>query len=297
MKIYQFILLSVLISIVACKSKEEKKEEPIKQTDTAVQLEWQQLFNGEDLSGWTPKIRHHEVGENYANTFSVKDGYITVNYDDYHDVFNKQYGHLFYNKPFSAYFLAVEYRFVGEQIADGEGWAYRNSGAMLHGQAPETMLKDQDFPISIEGQFLGGNPDTEDERSTLNLCTPGTNVVYKDSLFTPHCTNSLSKTYRGDQWVRGTFLVLKDSIVKHILEGETVLEYINPTIGGSGVTDFDKTAKQDGKPLTEGYISIQSESHPIQFRKVEIIDLDPIYNDKDKLNATIDAILKEEKAK
>ncbi|MCF8713826.1 DUF1080 domain-containing protein [Joostella atrarenae] len=294
MKIYQFIVLAGLIFTIGCKNNEEKKETPTLKTDTAVQLEWEQLFNGEDLSGWIPKIRHHEVGENYANTFSVKDGYITVNYDGYNDVFNKQYGHLFYDKSFSAYFLAIEYRFIDKQIADGEGWAWRNSGAMLHGQDPRTMLKDQDFPISIEGQFLGG--DGTNERHTLNLCTPGTNVVLNDSLFTPHCTNSDSKTYHGDQWVRGTFLVLKDSIVKHIIDGKTVLEYTNPQIGDAGVKDFDPAVKQDGKALTEGFISIQSESHPVQFRKVEIIDLDPIYSNKEKLNATIDAILKEEKS-
>ncbi|WP_335966247.1 DUF1080 domain-containing protein [Galbibacter sp. PAP.153] len=298
MKIYQFILCSLFVIVIGCKGKEEKKENIIEKskTDIAIQPEWQQLFNGKDLSGWVPKISKHEVGENYANTFSVKDGKIVVNYDDYHNVFDRQYGHLFYNKSFSAYFLAIEYRFVGEQIADGEGWAWRNSGAMLHGQAPETMLKDQDFPISIEGQFLGGDANSDEERPTLNLCTPGTNVMLNDSIFTPHCTNSSSKTYRGDQWVRATFLVLKDSIVKHIIDGKTVLEYTHPQIGDGGVENFDPAIKEDGKPLTEGYISIQSESHPVEFRKVEIVDLNPIYNNKEELQATIDALLKAEKA-
>ncbi|QLE01348.1 DUF1080 domain-containing protein [Galbibacter sp. BG1] len=295
MKRHQLFLLALSVLFIHCKNQEKKDSEPVEQVDAAIELNWQQLFNGNDLSDWIPKISKHEVGENYANTFSVKNGNITVNYDGYNDVFDRQYGHLFYNKPFSAYFLAIEYRFVDNQIADGEGWAWRNSGAMLHGQDPQTMLKDQDFPISIEGQFLGGKLDSQEQRSTLNLCTPGTNVIYKDSLFTPHCTNSSSKTYRGDQWVRGTFLVLKDSVVKHILEGETVLEYYNPTIGGEGVANFDPKVKQDGKPLTEGYISIQSESHPVEFRKVEIIDLAPIYDNKEKLEATIEAILKQEK--
>ncbi len=164
---------------------------------------------------------------------------------------------------------------------------------MLHGQDPNTMLKDQDFPISIEGQFLGGNG--SDPRSTLNLCTPGTNVVMNNELFTPHCTNSDSKTYHGDQWVRATFLVLKDSIVKHIIDGETVLEYTHPQIGGGGVNNFDAAVKQDGKPLTEGFISLQSESHPIAFRKVELIDLDPIYEDKEKLESTVEKLIQDEK--
>lgn len=296
MKLYRILILA-LIFLSACKEQKTTTKEKITEvkTDMEIQPEWQQLFNGKDLSGWIPKISKHEVGENYANTFSVKDGKITVNYDGYNGIFDFQYGHLFYDKPFSAYFLAVEYRFIGEQIESGEGWAWRNSGAMLHGQDPRTMLKDQTFPISIEGQFLGGNG--TDPRTTLNLCTPGTNVVMDGELFTPHCTNSDSKTYHGDQWVRATFLVLKDSIIKHIVEGETVLEYTHPQIGGGSVDNFDPAVKQDGKPLTEGYISLQSESHPIEFRKVELVDLDPIYQDKEKLKSTIEALIKAEKEK
>lgn len=255
--------------------------------------EWQQLFNGENLDGWIPKIRTHEVGENYQNTFSVKDGKMVVNYDGYEN-FDQQYGHLFYEKPFSAYYFAVEYRFVGEQAPGGEGWAWRNSGAMLHGQDPYTMLRDQDFPISIEGQILGG-PE-EGTRTTSNLCTPGTHVVMDGELFTPHCVNSTSKTYRGDQWVRATFLVLKDSLVQHFLEGDLVLEYTKPQIGGGSASPVDPEVFQEGKLLTEGYISLQSESHPIEFRKVEIVDLDPIYDDKEKLQTTIEDLIAAEKS-
>lgn len=257
------------------------------------QPEWQQLFNGENLDGWIPKIRTHEVGENYQNTFSVKDGKMVVNYDGYEN-FDKQYGHLFYEKPFSAYYFAVEYRFTGEQAPGGEGWAWRNSGAMLHGQDPYTMLRDQDFPISIEGQILGG-PE-EGNRTTSNLCTPGTHVVMNGELFTPHCVNSTSKTYRGDQWVRATFLVLKDSLIQHYLEGDLVLEYTKPQIGGGAASPVDPEVFQEGKLLTEGYISLQSESHPIEFRKVEIVDLAPIYDDKEKLQKTIEDLIEAEKS-
>ena len=262
-------------------------------TSDSYQPEWQQLFNGNNLDGWIPKIRKHEVGENYQNTFSVQDGKMVVNYDGYDD-FDQQYGHLFYEKPFSAYYFAVEYRFVGEQAPGGEGWAWRNSGAMLHGQDPHTMLRDQDFPISIEGQILGG-PE-EGTRTTSNLCTPGTHVVMDGELFTPHCVNSTSKTYRGDQWVRATFLVLKDSLVQHYLEGDLVLEYSKPQIGGGSASPVDPEVFQEGKLLTEGYISLQSESHPIEFRKVEIVDLDPIYDDKEKLQKTIEDLIEAEKS-
>ncbi|MGV6944416.1 3-keto-disaccharide hydrolase [Sphingobacterium kyonggiense] len=247
-----------------------------------------QLFNGKDMKDWTPKIRLHEVGENYANTFRVEDGLLKVRYDGY-DNFNQQYGHLAFKKPYSYYLLRVEYRFVDQQSKGGEGWAWRNSGAMLHGQDPKTMLKDQDFPISIEGQLLGG--DGKNERTNSNLCTPGTNVVVNDKLFTPHCLSSKSKTYHGDEWVTAEFLVLGDSIIQHILDGQVVLEYNKPQIGGGNVSNFDPAQKTDGKSLTEGYIYLQSESHPIDFRKVELYDLSPYKTDQTKLKSTIDKLL------
>lgn len=255
---------------------------------TAQEPEWIQLFNGKDLNDWTVKIAKHEVGENYANTFRVEEGLLKVRYDGYTD-FDFQYGHIHYNTPYSAYLLRVEYRFTGEQAPGGEGWAWRNSGAMLHGQDPQTMLKDQDFPISIEGQLLGG--DGTNERTTSNLCTPGTNVLMeKDGeLFTPHCTNSTSKTYHGDQWVTAEFLVLADSVVHHIIEGDTVLTYYKPQIGGGSVSNYDPAVKQDGKVLKSGYISLQSESHPIDFRKVELLDLEPYLHDQAKLQQVLEA--------
>jgi len=247
-----------------------------------------QLFNGKDIKNWTPKIRLHEVGENYKNTFRVEDGLLKVRYDGY-DEFNQQYGHLAFNTPYSYYILRVTYRFVGDQAKGGEGWATRNSGAMLHGQDPKTMLKDQDFPISIEGQLLGGNG--KDERTTSNLCTPGTNVVIKEKLFTPHCLSSTSKTYHDDQWVTADFLVLGDSVIKHVLGGEIVLEYNKPQIGGDNVDPVDPSQKIDGKALTEGFIYLQSESHPIDFKKVELYDLSPFKGDSNKLDQIVDAIL------
>lgn len=248
-----------------------------------------QLFNGKDIKDWTAKIRLHEAGENYANTFRVEDGLLKVRYDGY-DAFNQQYGHLAYNTPYSYYLLKVEYRFVDEQVKGGEGWAWRNSGAMLHGQDPMTMLKDQDFPISIEGQFLGGNG--KDARTTSNLCTPGTNVVIKEKLFTPHCISSTSKTYHGDQWVTAEFLVLGDSVIKHILDKEVVLEYQKPQIGGGNVDNYDPKEKIDGQLLTKGFIYLQSESHPIDFRKVELYDLSEYRNNTGKLNQVIQKLLK-----
>lgn len=232
--------------------------------------EWKQLFNGKNLDGWQPKIRNYALNDNFANTFRVADGMMQVRYDGYSS-FDEKFGHIFYKDKYSYYRIATEYRFVGDQAINGPGWATRNSGIMIHCQAPETMGKDQDFPISVEVQLLGGLD--KGKRTTCNLCTPGTNVFYQDKLDKRHCINSTSQTYNGDQWVRAEVLVLGDSLIQHFINGEKVLEYTKPQTGGGNVSGHDPSLMVEGKLLAEGYISLQSESHPVDFRKVELLNL------------------------
>lgn len=235
---------------------------------------WIQLFNGRDLTGWTPKLTHHALGENFSHTFRVEDGLLKVRYDEYPDGFNNTFGHLFYATPYSYYRLVVEYRFVGKQAEKGPGkWAVRNSGIMFHAQPPKTMTREQDFPISIEAQFLGGLSDGK-PRPTLSMCSPGTEIVYHGTIYPQHCLESASKTYDGDQWVRIELVVLGNSQITHIVNGEKVLEYSLPQIGGGVVANFDPAAKQDGQVLSGGYLALQSESHPLDVRKIELLNLE-----------------------
>ena len=233
--------------------------------------DWTQLFNGRDLTDWTIKFAKHDLGENVANTFRVEDGLLKVRYDRW-PTFKGEFGHIFYKDPFSYYLLAAEYRFVGEQVSGGPSWAVRNNGLMLHAPHPRTMLKDQDFPVSLEIQLLGGLG--AGPRTTANLCTPGTHVVMNGKLHTQHCTNSTSQTYDGDQWVRVEVLVHGDELLRHTINGQTVLEYSKPQIGGDGVSPVDPAIKIDGTPLTGGYIALQAETAPIDFRKVELVNLE-----------------------
>jgi len=253
---------------------------------------WIKLFNRKDLKDWTVKIKGYPAGDNFANTFRVDNKVMKVDYEGYGGLFKERYGHIFYKKKFSAYLIVVEYRFTGDQMKDGAGWAYRNSGVMLQGQSPESMELNQDFPISLEEQLLGGNG--KDERSTANLCTPGTNVVLHDSLFTPHCVNSTAKTYHGDQWVHVEALVLKDSIIRHIVEGDTVLTYTRPQYDGRD--EYVKRAGlPDGGPIPAGTVSLQSESHAVEFRRVVLFDLEPYLDDPAKLQKAIERLQKRKK--
>ncbi|MEH6762645.1 MAG: DUF1080 domain-containing protein [Maribacter arcticus] len=262
-------LLIMFLLVLSC------SEEP----KSADQEEWVAMFNGANYDDWTPKFAGYELGVNHNNRFVYQDSLLSVRYAKT-DTFKGNFGHLFYKQKFSHYKLRATYRFVGEQMTNGPAWAFRNNGLMLHCQEPATLGLDQDFPISLELQLLGG--DGSNERTTANLCTPGTNVVLNDSLFTTHCVNSTSKTYHGDQWVTAEALVLGDSLVQHIMDGEVVLEFKSPTIGGGNISGYNESAYEEGKPLKEGYISIQAESHPIDFKSIEVLNLCGCMDEKAK---------------
>ena len=255
-----------LVSLLMASSAGLAKDEAAKEKKE----NWIQLFNGKDLTGWKVKITGHELGDNHGKTFRVEGGVLKVCYDQYKK-FDGKFGHLFYEKPFSNYRLRVEYRFTGEQVPGGPGWAWRNSGIMIHGQSAESMEKGQKFPASIEVQLLGGRE--KGKRSTGNLCTPGTHVVMDGKLITRHVINSSSETYRGDRWVTAEVEV-RGKTIKHIVEGKTVLTYTDPQLDerdGAAKKLMKAGAK---KMLTGGSISLQSESHPLEFRKVELLKLD-----------------------
>ena len=253
------ILFAILF--VQCNSTKQSKSEE----------KWVELFNGKDINDWVVKIHHHEVGENFGNTFRVEDGIIKVRYDQYGD-FNEQFGHLYYKIPFSYFHLKFQYRFVGQWVKTAPSYTLLNSGVMFHSQDPHTMPKEQDWPISVEMQLLGGLADGK-PRPTGNMCSPGTEVMQKGKIVPSHCINSSSKTYTGEQWVSGELIVLADSLVTHIINGDTVLQYSKPQIGGGVVNRYDPKIKIDGTLLKSGFIALQSEGQEVDFRNISLMDL------------------------
>jgi hypothetical protein len=246
---------------------------------------WISLFNGKDLTGWDMKIADRPLNDNYLNTFQVEKGMIRIVYDAYEN-FDDKYGHLYYKKPYSHYKLRFDYRFVGEQTSGGEAWNIRNSGVMVHSQSAESNTFEQHFPVSIEVQLLGGLSNGK-ERNTANLCSPGTAVERFGEIDYRHCINSSSRTYDGDQWVSVEVVVMGDEYIAHLIENDTVLRYEHPQIGGAfinknqkgkdwesmGVTNKEEWIAKEGQYLSEGYIALQAESHPIDFKNIELLNL------------------------
>jgi Domain of Unknown Function (DUF1080) len=252
------------------------------QKSDSAKEEWLQLFNGKDLNDWHIKITGHEPNENFKNTFKIDSGILKVNYTEYSE-FGNNFGHIYYKEPFSHYKLKVEYRFTGNQLPGGAAWNVRNSGVMIHCQPPQTLTLNQAFPVSLEAQLLGGLSDGKN-RTTANLCTPGTMIEMNGKLNTEHCINSNSKTYNGDQWVAVEILVLGDSLIQHMVDNQVVITYNKPRVGETGqYRDYmlDKWGKEnEGMILKEGFIALQAESHPVEFRKVELLNLKGCMNSK-----------------
>lgn len=232
------------------------------------QGEWVQLFNGKDLNDWIIKIHHHNTGVNFGNTFRVEDGMIKVRYDQYQD-FNDQFSHLYYKIPFSYFHLKLDYHFTGTQQKGAPSYTLLNSGVMFHSQDPHTILKEQDWPISIEMQFLAGLGDGK-PRPTGNMCSPGTEIVYQGKQYNGHCLNSTSKTFGKDEWVHAELIVLGDSLITHVINGDTVLKYSKPSIGGGVVNGYDTAVFKPGTALNSGFIALQSEGHPVDFKNIRL---------------------------
>jgi len=259
-----FVFLLYLTNISCTPTATEK--------DSEEQNEWISLFNGKDFDDWTVKFHHHEVGDNYAETFRVKDGNLQVNYDGY-EKFEDRYGHLYYNQPFGSYHFSLEYRFTDQWMTDAPDYTYRNSGIMFHSQDPNTILKEQDWPISVEYQLLAGLGDGM-PRPTGNMCSPGTEVIFEGKMDPRHCINSSSETFEWNQWIKADLIVYGDSLVLHLVNGDTVLRYTQPQIGGGVANNYDPAFKQDGKMLKEGFIALQAEGQGIEFREIKIKNLE-----------------------
>ena len=232
---------------------------------------WKSIFNGKDLTGWTAKITGQKLGEDTKNIYRVEGGMLRVSYDGY-QAFDNTFGNLYYNKKLSHYRLKFEYRFIGEQLKGGPGWATHNSGVMVHSQAPETMVIDQFFPISVESQLLGGLGNGA--RPTGNICTPGTHVTINKKLVKDHCIKSTSKTYDGDQWVSFEIEVRGSDAIRHYVNGQQVFELTDPMYDFTDQMVIDaKIPKGKTDKISSGYITLQAESHNIDFRNIQLMDL------------------------
>lgn len=230
---------------------------------------WISLFNSKDLNNWLPKIAGYKLGENFGNTFRVQDGILSIRYDAYNNNFNNRFGALYYNKKFSNYRLRVEYRFVGDTTHGAPAWGYRDGGIQYHCQDPATIGVDQPFPICLEYNLLGGNG--KEERPSGEICANGIYVEINGKRNTSYCTPpTIKRTMNGDQWITAEIDV-QDGKIKQYINGEEVIAFENPRYDSTNAAAKNFIINGDDR-VKEGYISLQSNSNPIDFRKIEIME-------------------------
>ena len=269
MKSYRMLLFLCLVPILGCggwKANTQEKTETRNHVN-AGKSDWTSIFNGKDLNGWTMKINGYPLGENFGNTFRVEDGILSIRYDAYGDDFNDRFGALHYDLKLSNYRLKIEYRFVGETAPGAPEWGYRDSGIQFYGQSPKSIKLNQRFPICLEYNLHGGNG--KDERPVGQICANGMFVEINGTKNTSYCTPpKIKRTFHGDQWAT-LEIDVKDGQISHFVNGEEIIRYSNPTFNPNH--EIAKTFIANGDVLVkDGYISLQSNSHPIDFRKIDI---------------------------
>tara|TARA_R110001606_G_scaffold2959_8_gene12906 strand:- start:7498 stop:8394 length:897 start_codon:yes stop_codon:yes gene_type:complete len=263
--------IMVLSMIISCGAKKSdvKKENNVHKSDGVSKPEWVSIFNGTDLTGWTIKIPGHPLGENFGNTLRVEDSILKIRYDAYGPEFNDRFGTVYFDRYLTDYRIKVEYRFVGETAQGAPNWGYRDSGIQFYGQPPATQKMDQAFPVCLEYNFHGGNG--TDDRPLGAACTNGMFIEYNGQKNTTTCIAAdVSKTFHGDQWVTAEIDV-RDGKITHYVNGEEILNYANPTYNVENETAKMLITGSDAK-VKGGYVSLQSNSHPIDFRKIELLE-------------------------
>jgi hypothetical protein len=234
---------------------------------------WKRIFDGRSLAGWIPKIAGRPLGDNYRQTFLVENGAIRVSYAGY-DRFAGQFGHLIYQTPLKAYRLRLRYRVLEPGMADAPAWAHGNSGVMFHGQAPQTMTLNQQFPVSVEFQILGKEGDGP--RPTGSVCSPGTNIAFDGVTASAHCNTSHGPTIPNGTWTRLELEVRPDREVVHRINGVEVLSYGRLELDPRDPDARPLIAARAGElALSEGYLALQSEGQPIEFKDIEVQEITP----------------------
>jgi hypothetical protein len=254
---------ALLLAVAACAPRPEVHVE-------APTGNWISLFNGRNLDGWTVKLAGTDVNDNYRNTFRVENGVLKVRYDQY-DKFGDRFGSLYYNTKLSRYWLRVEYRFVGDLAPGAPGWAYKNSGIQLHSQAPQTLRKDQQFPVSVEFDLVGGR--SFGSHPTGDVCHYGTNISVAGARLNEQCSKLGDITIRDDQWVTALAEVDGARSVRQIVNGNLVVEYTDLTLDPKNPDARTLIALGADQALSSGYLSLQSNGAPVEFRRIEILPI------------------------
>jgi hypothetical protein len=213
------------------------------------------LFNGRDLSGWCVALEGRRPGEDPNGVFRVSDGVMRVS--------GEETGGIVSEKSYRDYVLRVEYRWVGKSVGSRLGMAadtgvlYHSQGEMfawnglwmrsfecniLRGRTGDFIIvSDKGAPVryaaTVEGRVVA------DEANISNWFRLGSWANTED-------TPDVFPERRYGEWNR-LEIVCDGSRVEHWLNDVLVFEAENLT-------------------PSQGRIQIQSEGHPVEFRRIDL---------------------------
>jgi hypothetical protein len=204
------------------------------------------LFNGKDLTGWTPDVPARDADPKGPPSFVVRDGKLVS--------LGKPEGHLLTDRRYRDYRLEVEYRFAG---------APGNCGVLIHASTPRALYKM--FPKSIEVQMMSGNA--------------GDFWVIREDISVPDMETRRPRR-SGEKWGSAEgdarrILNLTDGSEKPLGEwnhmviearGQAVTVWVNGDLVNAG----------HGATVDQGRIALQAEGAEVEFRKVAIGPLPPL---------------------
>jgi len=235
---------------------------------------WVNLFNGKDLTGWTPLIHLSKVGVNTDSTFrpDLENNGIRVSYDKLTGSFGGDQckcGLLYYNKPLTNYRIRVTYRFFDPTVSNAPSWGKNNSGLMIFGIDPTKVTGDPIYPPIIEIQILGtpsgGGSTNANECEMRQFVNPTVTATH-----TGTCGNNKDSKAPGSGKTApaaGVWTTLEADV--HITGDTKVYQWPDTT---NAVLIMSKPM-YGTQAVTSGYLAIQSEGQPIVFKDILLKEL------------------------
>jgi hypothetical protein len=228
---------TLLIAALACVAAQSP---PVVTPDKVVPL-----FNGKDLSGWTPDVPARDADKDLPDSFIVRNGMLVS--------LGKPEGHLLTTQAYRNYRLEVEYRFPGKG---------GNCGVLVHASRPRALYKM--FPQSIEVQMNSGHA--------------GDFWCIQENIEVPSMESrrprQAGQNWGGAEGDARRIFNLTDNSEKPLGEWNTMVieareRTVKVWVNGDLVNDgFNATADH-------GKIAIQAEGTEVEFRRVQIGPLSP----------------------
>lgn len=235
------------------------------------QSEFRPIFNGKDLAGWSPILENAAPGKDPQGLITAHDGVIHM-YPNVKEGELVPFGVIVSDDTFSRYHLRFQYQWVGKRFSP-RAKDLRDAGVIYHAYESSRV-----WPKGIENQVQEG--DTGDliwcesngftwmrpagqpapESQGLPGLLPENGGILRQIGMKYEYIGRFPEYDNYHGWTNVDTIVQADEWAIHKINGQ-----IHTRLRGF--------KKPDGKPLTEGRITLQLEGAEIQYRNIELREL------------------------